>query len=198
MNLLKTITVVSLVVCSLLSGLASAARVNIENPRIWPAPDHTRLVLDISGEVKHKAFSLANPNRLVLDIQDSRIKDSLKKLKLSGTPVKKIRTATRNGDDVRIVLDLNRKVTVRSFVLKPNDQYGRRLVVDLMELESRSKPVVKKSAEVRQSNRDVVIVVDAGHGGDDPGAIGPGRIKEKNVVLAIAKELKKSLDATRG
>lgn len=180
------------------SAWLSAAQVDITNPRIWPAPDNTRLVFDISGTVKHKVFSLENPHRLVLDIEDSRLVGSVGKLKLSGSPVKKIRTAKRNGNDVRVVLDLKRKLTARTFVLKPNDQYGNRLVIDLLEEARKKVPVVKKRASQQSQNRDIVIVVDAGHGGDDPGAIGPGRVKEKSVVLAIAKELQAAMNATPG
>ncbi len=178
--------------------IAVAGQTDISNPRIWPAPDHTRLVFDLSDTVSHKVFALENPDRLVIDIEDSQLKNGVESLSLAGSPVKNMRSARRNGDDVRVVLDLHRKLTARSFVLKPNDQYGTRLVVDLLEDEAKEEPVVRKSANEHQDKRDVVIVIDAGHGGDDPGAIGPGGVKEKDVVMAIAKELQAQMNDTPG
>lgn len=181
-----------------LSSFAAASQVEITNPRIWPAPDHTRLVFDLSETVTHRVFTLEKPDRLVVDIEDSQLTGDVGKLALAGSPVSNMRSAKRNGDDLRIVLDLNRKLTARTFVLKPNDQYGTRLVIDLLEEQAREEPVVRKSANEQQDKRDIVIVIDAGHGGDDPGAIGPGRVKEKDVVMAITKELQTVLNATPG
>jgi N-acetylmuramoyl-L-alanine amidase len=175
-----------------------AAQVDVSNPRIWPAPDNTRLVFDLSDMVVHRVFSLQNPERLVVDIEDSQLKSGVESLPLAGSPVNSIRSARRNGNDLRIVLDLKRKLTARTFVLKPNEQYGTRLVIDLLEEEAKEEPVIHKSVDDKKDKRDVVIVIDAGHGGDDPGAIGPGKVREKDIVLAIARELQAEMNGTPG
>ena len=108
------------------------AGTRVEGLRIWPAPDHTRLVIDTAGEVDHNIFALAGPDRLVIDLKDTRLQASLDKLDLSGSPIRRIRSAVRNGNDLRVVLDLQKSVKPRSFLLKPNQQYGHRLVVDLI------------------------------------------------------------------
>lgn len=165
------------------------AAVKIDGVRVWPAPDHTRIVFDVSERVEHKIFTLDNPSRLVIDISNVSANPQLDALKSPSKLVKRVRHATRNDDDLRVVLDLTQKIKPRSFVLSANQQYGNRLVVDLYPQSAKSsKPLqtVKKDANTR---RNVVVVIDAGHGGEDPGALGPFGIREKNVVLAIAKEL---------
>ncbi|MCW8885749.1 MAG: N-acetylmuramoyl-L-alanine amidase [Motiliproteus sp.] len=173
---------------------------NINNVRLWLAPDHTRLVFDLSGPVDHKLFTLSNPQRIVLDIPKSTMKTSLSSLDLKGSPVTRIRSGKRQGKDLRIVLDLNAKTQPRSFELKPNAKYGHRLVVDLVKANKPKAKTVEDTATAKNLNqkRDIVIAIDAGHGGDDPGAIGPGGLREKRVVLAIAKELERLLNKERG
>lgn len=182
---------------TLVSLTLSAAEVG--SVRVWLAPDNTRLVLDLSGPVEHTLFPLDSPPRIVIDVPDSRMRADLSELKLEGSPLSRVRSGVRKGDDLRIVLELNRKVQPRSFALKPNDQYGHRLVIDLAEIESTVsvKTVSAKSAP-SGGMRDVVIAIDAGHGGEDPGALGPGGVREKDVVMAIAKELNALLAKEKG
>lgn len=152
-------------------------------------------------------------------------------LDLEGSAIRRIRSGVRNGDDLRVVLDLNRQVAPRDFTLAPNDQYGYRLVIDLeypgesavenpidpIESMIREQEIAasRAQAEARASGqstatvdpattakphpkRDIIIAVDAGHGGEDPGASGPSGTREKQVVLAIARKLKALIDATPG
>jgi len=174
----------------LLSSSASAA--DIESVRVWRAPDSTRLVLDLSSAAEHKLFALQNPNRLVIDLSDSQVKTQFDKLDLTNTPIAKIRAAVRNKTDVRVVLDLKNTVSPKSFSLKANEQYSDRLVIDLFD----KKRVVSRSVEqvVKKRNRKIVIAIDAGHGGEDPGALGPRKVREKVVVFQIAKRIEKLFD----
>jgi len=165
------------------------AAVKIESVRVWPAPDHTRIVFDVSSRVEHKIFTLQNPGRLVIDISDIAANPRLEALKLPPKLIKRVRHATRNGSDLRVVLDLAQQIKPRSFVLPANQQYGNRLVIDLYpQSQSQAKPVQVVKDKVGE-RRDLIVAIDAGHGGDDPGALGPYGIREKTVVLAIAKEL---------
>jgi len=97
------------------------------------------------------------------------------------------------------VLDLENKSSIKSFLLDPTGEYGYRLVIDLFpENRDQTRTAVKQLVDKQKENRNVVIAIDAGHGGEDPGATGKSRTREKNVVLAIARELKKSIDAQPG
>ena len=169
---------------------------DVEKVRMWLAPDHARLVFDLSGPSGHKVFTLSNPNRIVLDVDNAKLSADLTKLGLDKSPVQRIRSG-KNGKTLRLVLDLKRAVRPKSFELKPNQKYGHRLVLDLYEKESLAK-ATKTAKPKAVAGRDIIVAIDAGHGGDDPGAIGSGRVREKDVVLAIAKELKRRLDQTPG
>ncbi len=188
---------------TLLYGVVSAAALSaaeVKNVRLWIAPDNARLVFDLSGAVDHKLFTLANPDRIVLDIGSTTIAAQLAGLDLAGSPLTRLRSGARNGKDLRIVLDLNEAVKPKSFELLPNDQYGHRLVVDLYRKETQSEATktALPVADNPDTLRPVVIAIDAGHGGEDPGAIGPGRVQEKTVVLGVARELKALLDKEPG
>jgi N-acetylmuramoyl-L-alanine amidase len=168
----------------------------VHDVRLWRAPDHTRIVFDLTGPAQHKLIMLSNPSRIVLDIQDTQLRAELSRLKLTDTPVQLIRSGVRDGDDLRVVLEMGVQVDPRSFALKANEQAGDRLVLDLYDQQVRVAEV-KKSVK-QSAKRDIIIAIDAGHGGEDPGALGPGRVREKDVVLAIAKELSALFKADTG
>ena len=205
---MKFVAVVLVATGVLFSSLLQAAEIN--NVRLWRAPDNTRLVFDLTGPADHKLFTLSSPERIVIDISDAVFSATTNKLALDDTPLTGLRSAPRDGSDLRVVLDLTREVTAKSFSLPPNQQYGHRLVIDLYDqapgstLPARSEPSASPlpqtpSRSVTEAgNRDVIIALDAGHGGEDPGAIGHNKALEKHVVLAIAKELKTLIDAEPG
>jgi len=189
--------------------LAGPAQVfaDVKGVRLWHAPESSRLVFDLDRASDHKIFTLSSPNRLVIDIEHARLMSSIKDLPIQSGPVKKVRSGMRNKTDLRIVLDLRGKVDPKSFQLRPNQQYGHRLVVDLYhqanKIQGKVKPlqISKPVFEVKdtlKNRRDIVIAIDAGHGGEDPGAIGHGGVREKKVVLAIAKKLEKLLKKEKG
>ncbi|MEH6611481.1 MAG: N-acetylmuramoyl-L-alanine amidase [Halioglobus sp.] len=170
----------------------------VHDVRLWRAPDHTRVVFDLDGPTSHKLLVLENPGRIVVDLTDTRLTASLDGLKLTDTPISNIRTGVREGDDLRVVFETSTKVTPRSFVLKANDKAGDRLVLDLYDQVGKSTASVKKSVAQPSAKRDIIVAIDAGHGGEDPGALGPKRLREKDVVLGIAKELHKLFDRDSG
>ena len=181
-----------------LLGSSSVWAVDVHDVRLWRAPDHTRIVFDLTGPVEHSLFVLSNPRRIVVDIQDTNLSTDLSDLQLSNTPISFVRSGVRDGDDLRVVMEVSAQLDPRTFVLQANEQAGHRLVVDLYDNQTQpSAPAVKKSVQ-ESSKRDVVIAIDAGHGGEDPGATGPNRLREKDVVLAIAKQLNALFKADAG
>jgi N-acetylmuramoyl-L-alanine amidase len=187
-----------------------AAQVKIHGARIWSAPDHTRIVLDIAAPVRHKIFSLDGPHRLVIDISDAQFSGELPTADGGDRLVAGLRSGVREGDDLRVVLDLKQDVKAKSFLLEPNSEYGHRLVIDVspkatpgrMQVASRTEPsMVPHHLSVQPKgvrHRDVIIAVDAGHGGEDPGAIGPSGTREKDVTLAISRKLADRINRQRG
>ena len=164
--------------------------------RLHDAPDSTRVVLDTSSAASYKLLILDNPHRVVIDLRRTRPKGRVIP-KFESRVVKRIRAARRRANDYRVVLDLHQPAQPKELVLKPIAPYGHRLVIDLFPTAAgapRPSPPMRRP----DGKRDVVVAIDAGHGGEDPGAIGPGRIYEKRVVLAIARAVKKNLDAMPG
>lgn len=171
----------------------SAEPVRVDGVRVWEAPDSTRIVFDISGPVEHSVFTLSDPDRIVVDIDAAKVAGPFPSVGDASRLLRGLRTGKRNDDDLRLVLDLSGPANPRSFVLRPNDTYGHRLVVDLVpparSAQARTAPV---------DLRELVIAIDAGHGGKDPGAIGPSGVREKDVVYAIARQLQGLIDAQPG
>ena len=174
--------------------LLSAA--TVENIRLWSENGRTRVVLDLSESSEHNIFTVRGPNRLVVDLKHSRLGNRLRQMPDGSGLIKGIRTGIRADGQLRIVLDLNEAVRSRSFTAGPTDQYGDRLVVDLYR-EGSVQPI-KRASEEYVRGRDVVIVVDPGHGGRDPGAVGRGRTREKDVALAVGRKLADRINREHG
>lgn len=176
------------------AGSLQAAQV--QAMRLWVAPDHTRVVFDLDSPVNYRLITLSNPDRLVIDLDQATMAAKADKLDLDNSPVRQVRHGRRDNEQLRVVFDLKQSVKPRSFLLPPQGDYGHRLVVDLQDPD-KTATVVKSQRDFKQF-RDVVVAIDAGHGGEDPGASGPNRLREKHVVLAIAKELYQLLEQEPG
>lgn len=179
-----------------------AGQAEITGLRIWSAPDHVRLVFDANAKVAHKIFTLKAPDRLVLDLKNVKLTSNLPDPTKENKIIRGMRSASRNKDDVRVVFDLSSAVKPKSFALRPNREYGHRLVVDLYESKTgtshSNQPVKTAKIDKATEHRDVVIAVDPGHGGEDPGARGRKGTYEKDVVLEIGRKLVKMLNRQKG
>ncbi len=178
-------------------GQAIADEVSVEGLRLWAGPESTRVVLDISAPVSHRVFTMADPARLVIDLDQADWLDGQHpQLPQLAGAVSGIRHGRRAGGNLRVVLDLNRPVRPNSFVVAPNDLYGHRLVVDLGLGQREGKTTHVKRAPVGE--RDVIVAIDPGHGGEDPGAIGRRGTREKDVTMGIARRLANLIDQEPG
>jgi len=181
--------------CALVAPLAPAAEV--EGVRLWAGPEGTRVVLDLSRPAEHRLFTLADPHRVVIDISGSALASGTR-LPSGDGPVRGVRSARQGDGTLRVVLDLADRVQASSFLLPPNETYGHRLVIDLGNGNGNGRKPVRRARADDGRGRDLVIAIDAGHGGEDPGAIGRGGTREKDVVLAIARELAKLVEDEPG
>lgn len=200
MNLNRTINTLLLtllwgIIWSTVSFDAFASN-QIKGVRVWPAPENTRIVFDLSKKPDYSYFSLTSPNRLVIDFKHSKNAVKLANIAKNDKRIRKIRTSkAKSKNATRIVLELAQSYTTTIFPLAPAGQYGHRLVVDLYDKEKQKKQVVQLPST---SERDIVIGIDAGHGGDDPGSIGPKGTYEKHVTLGIAKKLQALINRQKG
>ena len=178
----------------------------IEGIRLSQHNTHTRLVLDLDSGANYKLFTLKKtldkPDRLVIDIENGKQINSIPLPDFSKTPIANIRSS-KWGNGLRIVLDLKRPLkNVTSQFLKPYRNRPNRIAVDMIEVPLADKQnviaMIDEIATPESSRRDIVIAIDPGHGGQDPGALGRYGTKEKDIVLAIAKRLAKLVDDEPG
>ena len=189
----RLLLVLSLTVATWVS---TARAVEVRAVRLWSGPDATRVVLDLSGRAQHSLLVLQNPDRVVLDVSGAHLAAGARAAPQAAGVVKQVRMAKRKSGELRIVFDLSHPIRAKSFLADPNNRYGYRLVIDLGGVAAPETPV--KVEHARPEARDLVIAIDAGHGGEDPGAIGKNGTREKDVVLAIARALSRQVDAEPG
>ena len=194
MRLVSKFTVVLLINLAW-SQLATASQVS--GVRFWQDPEKTRLVFDVSDAVDYQLFTLKNPHRLVVDIKNAELLAKLSEIEAPDQLVSQIR-ASKKTDKLRLVLDLKKSVSTKHFLLKPFQNYGHRLVVDLRDKDAKKTVVKTVTSAQSKEKRDIVIAIDAGHGGEDPGASGTNKTREKAITLAVAKRLSKAINREKG
>lgn len=183
----RLLSLLGMLLC-MLAGPVLAA--DIERVRVYRAPEYTRFVFDVSGPVAHQVLPDIAPGRVVVDFRQSTLKAKLETVDLADSPVRGLRSGLQADGTVRVVFDLAVPVRVNSFELAPNDEYGHRLVIDLYDQAVEQKPKTVEDLVAPGGPRKVVVAIDAGHGGEDPGARGPTKVREKDVVLAIARAVR--------
>lgn len=178
----------------------------LESIRIWPSPDSTRIVLDMSAAPGYEYFTLQNPHRLVVDLKQTQNRVNFSRITNKSALITKIRDSKPEAANTyRLVFELKSGVRPTVFPLTPAGDYGHRLVIDMPYSAGMPQPqplpvpqqatravlpqqqVVRNTAPTGQ--KQVVIAIDAGHGGEDPGAIGPKKNREKHITLAISRRL---------
>ncbi|MGR6840730.1 LysM peptidoglycan-binding domain-containing protein [Aliivibrio wodanis] len=185
----------------------------LEGIRVWPSPDETRIVIDLNSEANYSYFTLSSPYRLVVDLKNTNVKAKLPLTVSDSKVLSKIRKSSApSKGTTRLVFELKHSVTAEVFKLSPTPggQYGHRLVMDLPHsstskstpTQSRpttpSKPVINSNSNHIIGNGEIIIAIDAGHGGEDPGSIGPTRKYEKHATLAISKKVVALINAQLG
>jgi len=181
------------------SGLsrASAPKAQVKDIRLSKNDGYVRLVFDLDRSIQHSIFALHQPERIVLDLKNASMPHGLVDMIQANSLIRGIRTGIQNGHDLRVVFDLYNQISPRSFLLAPSGKAGHRLVLDLRDSSIKSEKTASE-AKPKKDLRDVIIAIDAGHGGRDPGATGRGGTKEKTITLQMARKLEKLINAQRG
>ena len=171
----------------------SLAQNILKDIRISSSNDDSRIVIDLHEKSSSNIFSLENPDRLVIDLKNTKLKKGFKLSTYPRESIRNIRFSEGNGSQLRLVIDLSSTFEYSYFNLPKGTLYDHRLVVDL---KSNDSPIKNNSVQHSVAERKVVVVIDPGHGGKDPGAIGPSKIYESNVVLAISLRLAEYINRT--
>jgi len=185
--------------CLACCAWSAALAAEISAVRLWAGPDYTRAVMDVSGPLEYKLFGLSGPDRVVLDIKGAKLGKSFAVADGNGL-VRGLRSGKLGDNDLRLVFDLAAGVKPKSFLLPPAEKNGYRLVLDLYPAQAKPEPVPTRTVDsvLSDKQRPVIIAIDAGHGGEDPGARGPSGSWEKNITLAVARELARQVNAEPG
>ncbi|NKB46337.1 MAG: AMIN domain-containing protein [Legionellales bacterium] len=177
-------------------SMACAANTQVQQLRLAAKPNQLQLIFELNQAPDYRSFALTHPDRIVVDIQQAKMTFDLKRVQLAH-PVLQVRQAQQDKT-LRLVIDLANESQYRVFALKPQANYGHRLVVEIKKDQGAPTATAKQTAPLKSAPREVVIIIDPGHGGKDPGAIGPKGTQEKNVVLAIGKALTKLINQEPG
>lgn len=175
----------------------AAAATNVKDIRLSSHDGYLRLVFDLDKSVDHSIFTLNKPERIVLDLKNTKMVHGMVDRVGANSMIRRIRSGVQNNDDLRVVFDLQHEVKPRSFILGPSAKSGHRLVLDL-HTEKSNPAVTKETKPTEKQLRDVIIAIDAGHGGRDPGATGKNGTKEKTVTLQMAQRLQKKINEQKG
>ncbi|MEZ8761325.1 N-acetylmuramoyl-L-alanine amidase [Vibrio splendidus] len=206
-RLISAVAMMAAVFSILFSSLVSAN--SLKSLRVWPSPEETRVVIDLKSEADFSYFTLSSPSRLVVDLKHTNLATKLPVVVKDSPVLSKIRKSSPpDKNTYRLVFELKKSSTAELFKLSPTPggQYGHRLVIDLPHgaaskgttTSKPSKPTVSKNINQVKRQKDILIVIDPGHGGEDPGSIGPSRKYEKNATLSISRKLAAQLNAVPG
>ena len=209
-----------LFVLCFLSESSIAQPLGVKSLSFITSPKQNRLVFEVTESPQHRVFVMNKPPRLVIDIKNAQLEKSLEQPLPDHALFSRIRVTTQDKFDLRVVIDLKVPVTSKKFSLSSNNNNAHRLVVDLDAVAPKlsvakvsAAPVVTESPLVEQSpvddqvtvisrvkshHKQIVIAIDAGHGGNDPGAKGVQGTEEKKVTFQIAKKLEALINAQSG
>jgi len=171
----------------------------VTDVRLWSAPDHSRVVIDLTESIQYESSSLENPPQFHLELKGAFLYTPKRELEVKDPFLAKISLMGLEKGRVKLVLHRKKPLHVNVFTLKPYGEKTYRLVIDLVDIVQE-----KKEIEERQKQKEIrpkgtkIVVIDPGHGGEDPGAVGPRKTVEKDIVLKVGEKAVHLLNQNRG
>ena len=172
-------------------------KVDVLDIRYWSAPEYTRIVVDLTGPAYYDLFELTEPNRVVIDLKEANMVLSNKEFIINDQVISKVRWGYFTPGTLRVVVDLVKSAETKVFTLKKFYDKPDRLVIDIFRSDLEKKEEEKRAVFQKKSRGTYIVVIDPGHGGEDPGAIGKSGAKEKTIALGIAKKLRDAINRER-
>ena len=167
----------------------------LKDIRMATQNNQVRMVLDLDSNVNNHIFTLEKPHRMVIDLQNTKLSSSIETKDLKNNLIRNIRFGKGGKGALRVVLDLEEAVKFEHFSIPGNRTKNSRIVLDINRNNGAS--IASKNPVSQKTSRDITIVIDPGHGGKDPGAIGPNGTWESVVVLAVSKRLVERINKTQ-
>jgi len=196
---LKIILLSLLAILILILQFSSALAALITDIRFWSAPDRTRIVLDLSEPIQYESSSQESPPEFYLELKGISLPRLKRMTEVKDRFLTKMSLTELGEDKVKLTLYQKKPLSATVFLLKPYQEKPDRLVIDLVDVAQEKKEIEerKKQKETAPTGTKIVVI-DPGHGGDDPGAIGPGKTMEKNVVLKVGEKVVQLLNQQKG
>lgn len=187
----KIILIIFLIFSSLILNFGFAYSSTITDIRFWSAPDHTRIVLDITKPIKFETISQEDKLQLHLLLKDADISTTKREIVINDPFISKISIIEiKREKDIKLVIQQKRQLQANIFLLKPYLQKPHRLVIDLVDIHQEQEEVKERQRQREiQPKGTKIVVIDPGHGGEDPGAIGPRKTMEKDIVLKVGEKI---------
>jgi len=201
MNRIAQIKILLLSFLLLTAGFISErteAAFKILDIRHWSAPDHTRLVFDLNGLPKFEALPESDPLVLKLKVEGIDLGRQVREIFIKDNIMQKVRICPWGKEGAEISFYLVKQARWKVFTLRPYQDKPFRLVVDISrpDLENKEKEERRVTLELKTEKKKRIVVIDPGHGGEDPGAIGPKGTREKNIVLKLAQKTQNIIDGS--
>jgi len=193
----KNVAIIYIIIFFVFPPFLFASSTTITDIRFWSAPDHTRIVLDVTKPIQYEIFSQEDKLQFHLRIKGVSLSTNKKDLVVNDLFISKIKfIELKKEKEINLIIDLKKSLQTNIFLLKPYLEKPHRLVIDFIDIQQEQKEIQERERQKEiQPKGTKIVVIDPGHGGEDPGAIGPRKTMEKDIVLKIGERIVQVLNS---